>query len=128
MLARRRYDGRFTAKKKHPDLHVNGEYDPVNPPEHVQRASRGFEGSVILAHWDFGHGFFVDPSTCIQKHMQAYCKGGVLPEPGVQCEPDSSIWGPVLPRGGRRWAPRRPRRGGEHEDDCMYNIPASDRR
>lgn len=92
MPAKERFYGEFKAKTKHPILYINGEYDPVTPLNNARRASKGFEGSVVLAHSGKGHGIFADPSTCVQKHVQAYFKDGVLPDEDAHCEPDLGVW------------------------------------
>lgn len=90
--AKEQFTGKFTAKTKNPILYVNGESDPVTPLRDAVRASKGFEGSVLLAHSGFGHTSLADPSTCVQKHTQAYFKDGTLPEDGTVCEPDLGPW------------------------------------
>ena len=92
MPAKERFYGEFTAKTKHPILYVNGEYDPVTPLVHARRASKGFEGSVVLSHSGFGHGVFADPSNCVHEYTRAFFKDGVLPEEGTYCEPDLGPW------------------------------------
>ena len=90
--AKERFYGGFNTTTKHPILYVNGKYDPVTPLKHAERASKRFKGSVVLEHGGYGHGVFADPSTCVQKHVQAYFDRGVLPEEGSSCEPDLGIW------------------------------------
>ena len=92
MPAKERYYGKFEAKTKHPILYVNGEYDPVCPLEAARRASKGFEGSVVLSHSGYGHGLIASPSTCAQEHTRAYFAEGVLPEANTTCEPDLGPW------------------------------------
>lgn len=90
--AKERFHGAFEAKTKHPILYVNGEYDPVTPLVAAQRASKGFEGSVVLAHSGFGHGLIASPSKCAQEYTRAYFREGSLPEEGTSCEPDLGPW------------------------------------
>lgn len=92
MPAKERYYGNFTAKTNHPILYVNGEYDPVTPIAAARSASKGFEGSVVLAHSGFGHGLIADPSSCAHEYTRAYFKDGSLPEEGTHCEPDLGPW------------------------------------
>lgn len=92
MPAKERFYGEFSAKTRHPILYVNGEYDPVTPLAHALRASKGFEGSVVLSHSGFGHGVFADPSSCVHEYTRAFFKDGVLPEEGTHCETDLGPW------------------------------------
>lgn len=92
MPANERIFQNFTAKTKHPILYVNGKYDPVTPLSMAKAASKGFEGSVVLAHGGYGHTEMAHPSSCVQDHVQAYFKEGKLPKHDTFCEPDLGIY------------------------------------
>lgn len=100
MPATEQFHGEFKAITKHPILYVNGEFDPVTPLYSAHTASRGFEGSVVLAHSGKGHTILADPSRCVQNYVQAYFKEGTLPEEGAHCEPDLGPWDLAKARGG----------------------------
>jgi hypothetical protein len=90
--ARERFYGNFTAKTKHPIMFLNGDADPVTPLQAARTASKGFEGSVVLAHGGFGHASMSDPSSCVQKYTRAYFMNGTLPAEQAYCKPDLGPW------------------------------------
>jgi len=92
MPANERLFDNFTAKTKHPILYVNGQYDPVTPLAMARTASKGFEGSVVLAHGGYGHGEMAHPSSCVQQYVHSYFRYGELPEQDAFCEPDLDIY------------------------------------
>lgn len=92
MAANERFFGNFTAQTRHPILYVNGKHDPVTPLAMAETASRGYEGSVVLAHGGYGHTSAAYPSSCVHEHVQAYFRDGRLPAPETFCEPDLEIY------------------------------------
>lgn len=91
MHARERYWGNFNVTTKTPILYINGEFDPVTPLVNAQKASAGFEGSMVLPHSGYGHGIFAHPSQCVARYVQAYFKDATLPGDDVHCKPDMSL-------------------------------------
>lgn len=67
----------------------------------AKTASKGFEGSVVLAHEGYSHTEAADPSPCVHNHVQAYFKDGQLPEVNTVCEPDLEIWELIQSRQGK---------------------------
>jgi pimeloyl-ACP methyl ester carboxylesterase len=101
--AKERFFGNFTAKTKHPILYVNGEFDPVCPLRDAVRASKRYEGSVVLVHTGFGHTVLANPSSCVHNYTKAYFKEGVLPVNGTVCKADLDPWALAKARNGKRF-------------------------
>jgi hypothetical protein len=91
--AEERFTGSFHGvQTRHEMPFINEENDPVTPLAHAYRSSDGFEGSVVLPHSGYGHGIVIDSSACVEGHVRAYYRDGVLPESGSRCEPDFGPW------------------------------------
>lgn len=86
MPAAERYEGNFTASTSYPVLIVNGQYDPITPVASAFNLSSGLQGSVVLQHTGYGHGFWGDPNLCVAKAVRDYFVDGVMPAPDTVCE------------------------------------------
>lgn len=86
--AAERYSGNFQVKTSHPILYVNGLADPITPAVSAFNASSGFDGSVVLTHGGYGHGFYSDPSLDVARAIQTYFVKGTLPPEGQYFEAD----------------------------------------
>lgn len=83
-----RYTGNYQARTNHPILYVNGLADPITPDNSAFNASAGFDGSVVLTHGGYGHGFYSDPSLNVARAIRTYFINGTLPAKGTYYEAD----------------------------------------
>ncbi|KAK4152578.1 TAP-like protein-domain-containing protein [Chaetomidium leptoderma] len=92
--AKEMYSGPFEGiKTKSPVLFFGNTYDPVTPLANAKNMSAGFEGSVFVEQYGFGHATISQFSNCTAQIVQTYFANGTLPASGTVCEVNSPLFG-----------------------------------
>jgi hypothetical protein len=82
----------------YPILFLSNTRDPVTPLRNAEKMSTKFPGSVVFGQDADGHCTIAAPSVCVAKAIKGYFHKGKLPEGGMACKPDGSIFDPFGPR------------------------------
>jgi pimeloyl-ACP methyl ester carboxylesterase len=83
-----RYAGPWDRRTANPLLVIGNTHDPVTPYRGALAMARELARARLLTLKGYGHTSGADPSTCIQKKVNAYLIGKVLPPKGKSCEPN----------------------------------------
>jgi len=92
--AKEQYRGNFTGDivTGHPLLVIGNTADPVTPLWAARKMSKAFKDSVVLTLNAPGHCSVSAVSLCIMSHVRSYFQTGILPEPNITCQAESTIF------------------------------------
>jgi pimeloyl-ACP methyl ester carboxylesterase len=80
------YRGPWNASTPNPILLVNQRYDPNTGYPNAVRAAHLLGNAVLLTQQGYGHLWFQDPSTCVDKAFAAYLTKLITPPPSTVCQ------------------------------------------
>jgi pimeloyl-ACP methyl ester carboxylesterase len=82
------YRGPWNASTPNPILLINQTHDPNSFYGNAVAAEKLLGNAVLLTHEGYGHLYFQDPSTCVEKAMAAYLTELITPPRGTVCQSD----------------------------------------
>ena len=88
------YRGPWNASTPNPILLANQRYDPNTGYANAVLAERLLGNAVLLTQEGYGHLFFQDPSTCVNKAFATYLTKLITPTPGAVCQSDKQPFDP----------------------------------
>ncbi len=88
------YRGPWNASTPNPILLANQRYDPNTGYANAVVAEQLLGNAVLLTQEGYGHLFFQDPSTCVDKAFAAYLTKLITPPPGTVCQSDQQPFDP----------------------------------
>jgi pimeloyl-ACP methyl ester carboxylesterase len=95
-----RYTGPWNKPTAQPVLVVGTTYDPSTSYADAEAMSEELADARLLTDDGYGHTALLNPSRCINDHVNRHLVDGVLPPPGTRCEPDALPLSAPEPRGG----------------------------
>ena len=87
------YRGPWTASTPNPILLINQTHDPNTGYANAVHAQRLAGNAVLLTQEGYGHVFFQDPSTCVERAMATYLTALVTPPNGTVCPSETMPFG-----------------------------------